>query len=73
MLVRNDYDTITVQHTLDETDDPESHVPRVMSAADLIYHAANLYVLRCDPDGQNGHHLWSLRSLPEIREFTPIK
>jgi hypothetical protein len=73
MLVRNDQDTLTVQHTLDETDDPECHTPQVMSCADLIYHAANLHLYRLDPKGQASQPLWSLRSLPENREFAPIK
>lgn len=67
MLVRNDFDTLTVQHTMDETDDPECHVPQTMSTAEFIYHAANLYLMRQDPTGQSGRPLWSLRPLPEIR------
>jgi hypothetical protein len=67
MLVRNDHDTLTVQHTLDETDDPDCHTPRTMSTAELIYHAANLHLFRMDMKGQSGQPLWSLRSLPEIR------
>jgi hypothetical protein len=70
MLVKNDQDILTVQHTLDETDDPDCHTPTTMSASELIYHAANLYLFRQAPDGQSGQPLWSLRSLPEIREFT---
>jgi hypothetical protein len=62
MLVRNDYDILTVQHTLDETDDPDSHVPQEMTAEELIIHAANLYLMRCDPDGRSGQPLWSLRA-----------
>lgn len=71
MLVRNDHDTLTVQHTLDETDDTDSHAPREMTASELIYHAANLYLFRQDPHGQSGRPLWSLHepSLPEIRSF----
>ena len=67
MLVRNDQDTITVQHTLDETDDTDSHAPREMTASELIVHAANLYLMRLDPKGQSGQPLWSLRSEPTER------
>lgn len=71
MLVRNDQDTLTVQHTLDETDDTDCHAPVTMSASELIYHAANLHLFRLDPHGQSGRPLWSLHdtSLPEIRSF----
>lgn len=64
MLVKNEYDTLTVQHTLDETDDPDFHTPQVMSASELIYHAANLHLYRLDPKGQSSQPLWSPQPEP---------